>query len=36
MTFSKFFSETAEPADNARLTAIEDAIGRALPETRAS
>ncbi|QPK83672.1 SMI1/KNR4 family protein [Corynebacterium qintianiae] len=32
MTFSKFFSETAEPADNARLTAIEHAIGRALPD----
>ena len=32
MTFSKFFSETAEPADAARLTTIEDAIGRALPD----
>ncbi len=32
MTFSKFFSETAEPADESRLTAIEDAIGRALPD----
>ncbi|QCB28873.1 SMI1/KNR4 family protein [Corynebacterium endometrii] len=32
MNLSEFFSETAEPADAARLTAIEDAIGRTLPD----